>query len=227
MNRRSIRTATFLQNGEHRGLIACTSLQRGLDRLMMEMFSSAFVVLSLVTLAHSRPANDIHWPKIECDCTSNNDQSNITVMFERLESRKSKKKDDILWFRLRNQTRCPIFLPTDHAYGLITMQGRTIVGLENGSVVFVKYEVKRISTQKGGRSAFWISYLRGTTYNTRLGDGDSGLFYIPKSNLKRGSHLAIPYVCEATASFNSSSPRVLFDLRTLPTEVLGRFSTRA
>ena len=185
--------------------------------------SLSFVVGLILLSSQAVSANDSRSGQSECDCNRSNSKENkVVISFERAGRRLSKKRNDTIWFRLHNGRSCPIFVPTDHEYGLKTDSGQTTIAINDGSVVFVKYEIKIFRLDKSRRpveSQRWVSYLGGTTYTTSLPAGNSLLFYIPISNLKRAAYLSVPYVCEKASNFSSKAPRVIFNLRNLPKKI--------
>jgi len=160
----------------------------------------------------------------ECECRKirREGDEKITIDYERVSKRVSKKENDTVWFRLYNGTRCPIYLPTDHEYTFRASKGDIRFDIQDGSVVFVKYKVKRAGLKEGKEVTDyypWISYLQGSTFATSLPSGSSLLFYVPIANLKQHSHLAVPYTCRKDEKFDSDMPQVEFPLNKLPDSV--------
>lgn len=136
----------------------------------------------------------------------------VFVRFERWD-----RKNQRVWFRVHNNTKCRVFVPTPYEYATKTSDGKPTFDIADNGEVSINFEIVDLQGKAIKQRLPKGPYAPVRNFPTPLPEGRSAIFYVPGPSLAKRTHVAVPYKCDwSDASFDLTAYRAYFAAKNIP-----------
>lgn len=165
-----------------------------------------YLVLGSIHQQESLPSGD-------CKCGRLDDSKpRVFVSFERLD-----QKNRRLWFRIHNNTKCRVFVPSPYEYATKTSDGKLTFDIADNGEVSINFEIVNRQGKEIKQRFPKGPYAPVRNFPTPLPEGRSAIFYVPRASLAKGTQVSVPYNCDGRdASFSLTAYRAYFAAENIP-----------